>query len=475
MAKVEWRNRIIESGTAAPETLVPNPENYRIHGEQQQKAMAGALAEVGWVQPVTVNRTTGRLVDGHMRVALAIRRGEPAIPVNYVELTQAEERIALATIDPLGDLATQGDEELRALLDSVAVKDQDLADLLASMAHDAGGDTESGETTRETETAADRVEALRKKWAVEPGDIFQVGPHRIGCLDATKPESLARLFAGKKAHLVFTDPPYGVAYDGDNVAQKRTAGHRDIAQDDLTGDALIDFITVAVRNAVDYSYDDAAYYIWHAGTARREFEVALARTGLIERQYLLWVKPWATLGRSDYQQQHEPCFYATKDGVTPRWFGDRDKTTAWIVGTSTTERASAAISAGLVVSAGGKKLWITNRPPKGKKLRTVELDADQRLELNDATASSTIWSVERDTTKPYHPTQKPVELPLRALRNSSQPEEIVLDLFLGSGSTAVAAHKAGRVCYGTELDPGYTAVVLERLADEGLKPEKVEP
>jgi hypothetical protein len=321
MAKITWRNRIIESGTAAPETLVPNPENYRIHGEQQQKAMAGALAEVGWVQPVTVNRVTGRLVDGHMRVAMAIRRGESEIPVNYVELTEREERIALATIDPLGDLATQGDTELRALISSVTVEDQDLADLLASMAHDAGGDTEDGATTRETETSAERVEALRKKWGVELGDIFQVGPHRIGCLDATDPKAVARLFAGKKAQLVFTDPPYGVAYDGDNLGQKRTAGHRDIAQDDLTGDELINFITVSLRNAVDYSYDDAAYYVWHADRARREFEIALARSGLIERQYLLWVKPRATFGRSDYQNQHEPCFYATKDGVTPRWYG----------------------------------------------------------------------------------------------------------------------------------------------------------
>jgi DNA modification methylase len=474
MAKVEWRNRIVESGTAAPETLVPNPENYRIHGEQQQKAMAGALAEVGWVQPVTVNRTTGRLVDGHMRVALAIRRGEPAIPVNYVELNEAEERIALATIDPLGDLATQGDEELRALLDSVAVKDQDLADLLKSMAIDAGGDTETGETTRETETAAERVEALRKKWGVEPGDIFQVGPHRIGCLDATNPKAVARLFAGKKAHLVFTDPPYGIAYKSDNVEQKRTAGHRDIAHDDLTGDELVDFIAVSLRNAADFSYDDAAYYVWHSTTARREFQIAMARAGLIERQYLLWVKPSMTLGRMDYQQQHEPCFYATKDGVTPRWFGDRDKTTAWVVSHSTAETITSAISTGVVINANGHKLWVTSRPPKGKKLRTIDLEPGQRLELNEATASADVWAVERDTMKPYHPTQKPVELPLRAIRNSSEPGDIVLDLFLGSGSTAVAAHKIGRVCYGTELDPGYTAVVLERLADEGLKPEKVE-
>jgi DNA modification methylase len=127
----------------------------------------------------------------------------------------------------------------------------------------------------------------------------------------------------------------------------------------------------------------------------------------------------------------------------------------------------------VVVNANGQKLWITNRPPKGKKLRTIDLEPGQRLELNDATTSTDVWAIERDTMKPYHPTQKPVELPLRAIRNSSQPEEIVLDLFLGSGSTAVAAHKIGRVCYGTELDPGYTAVVLERLADEGLKPEKV--
>ena len=97
------------------------------------------------------------------------------------------------------------------------------------------------------------------------------------------------------------------------------------------------------------------------------------------------------------------------------------------------------------------------------------------MELNEPGDESNLWHIGRDTTKPFHPTQKPIELAARALRTSSEPGDIVLDLFLGSGSTAVAAHKTGRACYGTELDPGDTAVVLERLDDEGLKPEKVKP
>lgn len=110
-----WRNRIVDHpAEVQPAELVPNPRNWRSHPPEQQKALAGALAEVGWVAEVLVNRTTGNVVDGHSRIELALARDEPTGPVTYVELTDGEESLVLASLDPLAAMATAEREQLGA-------------------------------------------------------------------------------------------------------------------------------------------------------------------------------------------------------------------------------------------------------------------------------------------------------------------------------------------------------------------------
>ena len=106
-----WRNRIVGHGDVAPSELVANPRNWRTHPRHQREALEGALAEVGWVQQVIVNRTSGLLVDGHLRVEAAAARGEATVPVTYVELDEREEALVLVSLDPLGAMA--GTEAVR--------------------------------------------------------------------------------------------------------------------------------------------------------------------------------------------------------------------------------------------------------------------------------------------------------------------------------------------------------------------------
>lgn len=129
-----WRNRIIGSGSEAPDQLLANPGNFRRHPAHQQRALEGSLAEIGWVQQVVVNRRTGHVVDGHLRVELAIRSGEPEIPVLYVDLSEAEEKIALLSLDPIAALATQDDAQLAELIAAVRPDDARLAEFLADLA-----------------------------------------------------------------------------------------------------------------------------------------------------------------------------------------------------------------------------------------------------------------------------------------------------------------------------------------------------
>lgn len=131
-ARDPWRSRIVGEGEEDPAKLVPHPANWRAHPPGQQAALEDALGRIGWVQRVVVNRRTGRIVDGHLRVELALARGERSVPVVYVDLAPEEERVVLATFDPIGALAEANREALEGLLASVA--DQVPADLVPAPA-----------------------------------------------------------------------------------------------------------------------------------------------------------------------------------------------------------------------------------------------------------------------------------------------------------------------------------------------------
>lgn len=137
-ARDGWRNRIVRHGEEEPDQLLANPANWRIHPKPQQDALAGVLDEVGWVQDVIVNQRTGHVVDGHLRVSLAITREEPTIPVVYVDLDEHEEKLVLATIDPLSAMAVTDAEQLAALLDDVSTGDAALQAMLDHLATEAG-------------------------------------------------------------------------------------------------------------------------------------------------------------------------------------------------------------------------------------------------------------------------------------------------------------------------------------------------
>jgi hypothetical protein len=133
-----WRSRIVGHGEEAPDQLLANPLNFRIHPKAQQDALAGVLNEVGWVQDVIVNQRTGHVIDGHLRVSLAISKEEPTIPVVYVDLEEHEERLILATIDPLSAMAATDATKLDELLREVATGDEAIQAMLDQLAQRSG-------------------------------------------------------------------------------------------------------------------------------------------------------------------------------------------------------------------------------------------------------------------------------------------------------------------------------------------------
>jgi hypothetical protein len=134
----EYRSRIVGHGEEEPGQLLANPANWRIHPKAQQDAVAGVLEEVGWVQSVIVNKRTGHLVDGHLRVSIALRDEAPSVPVVYIDLSPDEEALILATLDPLAGLAGTDREKLAQLLEEVGTSNPEIQAMLADMAVSSG-------------------------------------------------------------------------------------------------------------------------------------------------------------------------------------------------------------------------------------------------------------------------------------------------------------------------------------------------
>lgn len=135
MSDSRWRDRIVGFERVEPEQLLANPRNWRTHPGMQRDALRGSLEDVGWVDAIMVNTTTGHVVDGHARIEEALSKGEPTVPVLYVELSENEEGLVLATFDPIGAMAETDGDRLQQLLDETRVnEDSDLRALLEQLA-----------------------------------------------------------------------------------------------------------------------------------------------------------------------------------------------------------------------------------------------------------------------------------------------------------------------------------------------------
>lgn len=146
---VDWKNRIVGQDEVPPDSLLAHPKNWRIHPDKQQRALTGALNDIGWIQRVIVSKRSGFVIDGHLRVSLAISSGQTSIPVEYVDLSEAEEAEALATLDPIAALAATDREQLGALMADIEHADVAVSEMLAEM-YDANVMPQEAQQNEET-------------------------------------------------------------------------------------------------------------------------------------------------------------------------------------------------------------------------------------------------------------------------------------------------------------------------------------
>ena len=387
-----WRSRIADSAEVPPSQLVPNPANWRRHPDVQRDAMSGALDEVGWVQHVVVNRQTGHVLDGHLRVDLATTRGEATVPVVYVDLDEEEERLVLATLDPIAAMAEADTKALAAVLDGLEAADDGLQALLDDLERGHGiADLLPGLEL------PDEVVAVPEATYVEPGDLYLLGVHRLLCGDSTSEEDVARVLDGATPGLMVTDPPYGVDYDPSWRRMATGKPKKTKAREGrVTNDDRADWSEAWALSPADIAY------VWHGGLHAATGAQGLVSAGYELRAQIIWAKPSLVMGRGDYHWQHEPAWYAVREGATGRRTDDKTHSTLW------------------------------------------QIDG-VRAGDDDATV---------------HGTQKPIECMARPMRNHEPTA--VYDPFVGSGTTIIAAEQLGRSCYAMDIDPRYVQVAKER-------------
>ena len=374
--------------------ITPYPKNAKKHPKKQLEQIANSIKEFGFNQPIVVDKN-GVIIVGHGRyeACKAFNIPIPEHAIKVVDITDAQAKAYRLADNKLNE----SDWDMDLVIEELKELSPELVDL-------TGFDKD---LLIEPDEKDDEVPPLPEEPISKPGDLYILGNHRVLCGDSTKLEDVERLMDGKKADMVFTDPPYGVDYSGGIQFTKNGVKkeQRERLIDDHTGTNIYAEVVPILA-----SYCDGPIYTWFSGTQALPVYQAIEAVGDIHA-LLIWKKNggYAAMN-SNYKQKHEPCLY-----------------------------------------------W----KAKGKKLNFV-----------GATTETTVWDIDKDGVNKLHPTQKPVALALKAIMNHSVGR--IMDLFLGSGSTLIAAEKTGRICYGMELDPKYVDVIVKRWEDyTGQKAEKV--
>jgi len=379
------------------EALIPYINNSRKHSDEQVAQIAASIKEFGWTNPILVDGTSG-IIAGHGRLLAARKLGMDKVPVIELAHLSDTQKKALIIADNKLALNADWDTELLQIELKELMADDFSLDLLGFDAKELDALLNAIEPTVGL-TDEDAVPDVPDEPKTKPGDIYVLGNHRLMCGDSISIDAVEKLMDGQLADLVFTDPPYNVAYSGRGENNLGT-----IKNDNMSDSQFEDFCRAFFGCYFAYMKPLACIYVCHPDSQsapKLAFEKTFAEQ-FKKSSTIIWMKQSAGMGWQDYRAQHEPILYGWKEGKGKHFFvGDRTKTTVWKIG-------------------------------------------------RDAQASY------------VHPTQKPVALPEEAINNSSKGMDIVLDLFGGSGSTLIAAEKTGRKARTMELDPKYCDVIVKR-------------
>jgi len=394
------------------DTLRPDPANPRRIGERELEALTKSLKEFGFVQPVLARRSDDVVIGGHQRLIAARRLGLKTVPVIFLDLPPEQARLLNLA---LNKISGQWDNELlaRMLADLKPIEDIDLS--------------LSGFSEEELDKLLKSLDSRDKRSRVETFDLeaawedaqkapgVQLGDiWRLGdhrvMCGDATDSEAVSRLLGAQRANMAFTDPPYNVDLGNHGGASRSGRRRTIANDALPPEQWEAFCRGWAKNLL--SYVDGAIYVCMSTKEWPLVTRVLEEAGGHWSDTIIWAKDRFVLGRADYQRQYEPIWYGWREGANHHWCGDRDQ--------------------------------------------------------------GDVWSIPRPAESELHPTMKPLALVERAIENSSRAGDRVLDLFLGSGTSVIAAERTGRICYGMELDPHYCRIAIARWESfSGLKAEKL--
>lgn len=392
--------------------LTPFARRTRMHSEEQISLIMGSFQAFGVINPLIIDEA-GQVLAGHARWEAAKRLGIAELPAVRVDHLSEDEKRAYVIAD--NRIAEKAGWDRGAL----AIEFAHLTSIDLGFEIDTLGfstteiDLIIGEAAGDIPEPEDEIPALPQHAVTALGDVWLLGKHKLLCGSALEGADFAALMGVQKARVALTDPPYNVPIDG-FVGGLGKAKHREFAMaaGEMSEDEFSNFLFTAISNMAQHLIDGGLLYSFMDFRHVRELLEAGRAAGLSLHNFAVWDKMSGGMG-SHYRGQHELC-PIFKSGKAPH-------------------------------------------------LNTVELGKHGRYRTN-------VWShrgmssfgAGREEALASHPTVKPVGLLVEAIKDCTRRGDLVIDPFLGSGSTLIAAEKAGRVCYGIELDPHYCDLIVAR-------------
>lgn len=395
-------------------------ENNPRDNDGAVEAVANSIREFGFRNPILA-KADGEIIAGHTRLKAAVALGLEEVPVIICgDLTDEQARALRLADNKTGELAAWNEERLLRELGAIEGID------MSAFGFDAEDLPEFGfEAEADPDSLPEGPEEQEEPTA-RRGQMWRLGEHVLMCGDSTSKRDVAKLMQGAKADMVFTDPPWNVAYS------------REILNDDLGESEFLKFMEDATARLVESVKGGGAVYVVMGIENLWRIMPMMERKGLHWSSTIIWVKDQFTLTRKDYHLRYEPI-----------WYG-------W---------ESSEARAHPLVGANAEDVLTCTRKDYHTAYEPIyygwKEDAAREHPVVDRRQDD-VWEFPRPKSSEEHPMMKPVELVSRALENSSEPLETVLDLFGGSGTTLMACEATCRKCRTMELDPHYCDVIIRR-------------
>ena len=409
----------------ALEALIPYAKNSRTHSDAQVAQIAGSIREFGFTNPVLVGADND-IIAGHGRVLAARKLSLAQVPcLRLGHLTDSQKRAYVIADNKLALNAGWDEELLKVELTGLEEEGFDLgltgfsADELTALlaVQTVEGNTDPDETP---EAPSDPVSVL--------GDVWHCGSHRVMCGSSTEEAAISTLIgneqadlaitdppwkvgysAGRMAHgekydAAFTDPPWNIDYGGKTEAVNGATNRREILNDNMNDEDLKVFINDFCGSLSMCLKEGAPIYVVMSTQEWPAIDEGLRANSFHWSTTIVWVKDSFVISRRDYHSRYEPIWYGWKEGAA-------------------------------------------------------------RLKPLETRNQDDVWEFPRPKASDLHPMMKPVELVMKAIENSSNRGDLVVDLFGGSGTTLIACERTGRSGRLIELDPKYCDVIVKRWQD----------